>query len=151
MAQARTATTVPVSIRFVLSVASANKAEDFDVITLITCAKSRVSFLRSASVFVLGSSAHLASARRDIRKSIAAPKTPSLRVAAEDALATIAAVNAKLSAIGVYFLEVPALSGQEIGKDADGNSVTGADLANALFGSVTVAQSKSLLRAVTSI
>ena len=145
------ASLVPVSIRFILSSASiASKANDYNLIALITCAKTRVAFLRDATLFVLGSSAKLAECRRAIRKAIHAPKTSALRIAADKAVADIAAINAKLQEIAIYFLECPALSGQSIGVDADGNTVTGADLANALFGAVSVAQSKSLLRAVVN-
>ena len=145
------ASLVPVSIRFVLSSAVAsNKTNDYNLISLITDAKTRVAFLRDATLFVLGSSAKLAECRRAIRKSIHAPKSASLKTAAEKAMADISAINAKLADLAVYFLECSALYGQSIGVDADGNTVTGSDLANALFGSVSVAQSKSLLRAVVN-
>lgn len=147
---APTVSTVPVSIRFVLSVSNSNKSEDFSLVTLNICAKTRVAFLRSASVFVLGSSAQIAAARREIRAAIAAPKTSALRTNAENALVKIAALNAKLAAIASYFLECQSLSGQSMGTDGYGNTVTGADLASAMFGGVTVAQHKSLLRAATA-
>ena len=145
------ASLVPVSIRFVLSASVASsKSNDYNLVGLIMEAKMRVNFLRDATLFVLSSSAKLAECRRAIRKAIHAPKTSALRVAADKAVADIAAINAKLQEISIYFLECPALSGQSIGVDADGNTVTGSDLANAIFGSVSAAQSKSLLRAVVN-
>ena len=144
------AASIPVSIRFVLS-ASAPKSADYNIITLITDAKARVAFLRDATIFILGSSAALSSARREIRKAIHAPKTSALRLAAEKAFDAINSINAKIAGIVAYFMECSALYGQSIGVDADGNTVTGSDLVNAILGGVSVAQSKSLLRAVTSV
>lgn len=145
------ASLVPTSIRFILSSAAiSSKTNAYNLIGLITDAKTRVAFLRDATVFVLGSSAKMAACRRAIRAAIHAPKSSALRTAAEKAIGDIAEINAKLQEIAIYFMECPALYGQSIGVDQDGNTVNGGDLANALFGAVSVAQSKSLLRAVVN-
>lgn len=144
-----TASTTPVSLRFVGRIVSA-KATDvvFDSDTLRSDSKARVAFLRNAASFALTASAQASKFRSAIRVGISKPHDPAAQSAAQAARIGIAAINAQTDGIAAMFLAVPALEGQEITKDEHGNTVAGRHLATAMFGAETVAASRAMLRRI---
>lgn len=152
MAQASTVSvpaTSPVTLRIVSSVVQrASCSMSFDSTDLAKSAPARVSCLRSIGAFTVEMGAKSSAARAAIRLAIMLPNNPASASNAFKARAELRNIATTLDSIASMFIEVPALMGQEIGKNADGDSVCGRHVANALYGTESVAASRKLLKGI---
>ena len=139
----------PVILRLTSSIVRRDSATmSFDSAQLQASAPARVSCLRTIAEFSLSMGASASAARAAIRLAIMIPNNPASKSNAAKGRATLREIAATIDSIASMFSEVPALMGQELGKNADGDSVNGRHVANVLFGTESVAKSKGLLKGI---
>lgn len=139
----------PVTLRLTSSIVNrATATMSFDSAQLLASAPARVSCLRSIGAFTVEMGARGSAARAAIRLSIMLPNNPASASNAAQGRATLRDIAATIDAIASMFVAVPSLMGQELGKNADGDSVCGRHVANSIFGTESVAASKKLLKGI---
>ena len=142
-------TSVPVILRLTSSIVNrATSTMSFDSVELAKSAPMRVTCLRSVASFTLEMGAKSSAARAAIRLSIMLPNNPASAVNARHARAALREIADTIDSIAAIFASVPSLMGQEIGKNADGDSVCGRHVANSIFGTESVSASKKLLKGI---
>ena len=144
-----TVTSIPVVLRLTSNIVRRDSATmSFDSAQLAGSAPARVSCLRAVASFTLEMGAKSSAARAAIRLSLMLPNNPASASNAGKARAELRTIAATLDSIANMFGEVPSMMGQELGKNADGDSVCGRHVANSLFGTESVSASKKLLKGI---
>jgi hypothetical protein len=141
--------TAPVTLRIVASIVNRSAfTMTFNSADIAKSAPARVSCLRSIASFTLEMGAKSSAARASIRLALMLPNSPASSSNAFKARAELRNIASTLDTIASMFVEVPSLMGQEIGKNADGDSVCGRHVANSLFGTESVSASRKLLKGI---